>query len=103
MKRQKTIKKIQEIQHLFAIGKTKQEVAKALGYTEISSLYRYANRNNLKWNHEIGNYIADEEAVNIEAIKNHRHSPTGKADNIIRMLKRAWMGERLQRYSGLRI
>ncbi len=39
--------------------------------------------------------IADEEAVNIEAIKNHRHSPTGKADNIIRMFEKGMDGREI--------
>jgi len=94
MKRQKTIEKIQKIQHLIAIGKTKTEVAHTFGYKDTSSLYRFASRNGLTWNEEVGNYIS-EDYINIDAIKNNCNSPKEKPANIIRMFKKGVDGREI--------
>ncbi len=88
MYREDTIERIEEIQFLLAAGKTRVEVAKEIGYSDVSCLYRFASKNSLKWNYDKKNYDAiGNDGRPIEAIKTPIDNPNGKESRIIQMFK----------------
>ena len=96
MYRDSTAEKIEKIQFLLASGNTRPQVAKQLGYTDVSCLYRYASSHDLKWSHEKKNYEATgNNGKPIEAVKPPEDNPTGKEANIISMLERGIDGREI--------
>lgn len=96
MYRDSTAEKIEKIQFLLAAGNTRPQVAKLLGYTDVSCLYRYASSHNLKWNPEKKNYDAiGNNGKPIEAVKPIADNPTGKEANVISMLGRGIDGREI--------
>lgn len=86
--RDNTVKKIKELQYLLAAGKTRVEIAKELGYKDVTAIYHFAARHKLKWNPRIQNY----EAVNLDgtpivAIEPCEENTAGRAAGIIAMLQ----------------
>jgi hypothetical protein len=96
MYRDNTAKKIEDIQYQLALGKTRPEVAQALGYKDVTALYHFASRNKLKWNTKKKNYDAiGNDGKPIEAVKSVTDYPTGKVANIISMFERGMDGREI--------
>ncbi len=76
MYRDNTARKIEEIQYQLALGKTRPEVAKSLGFTDVTGLYHFASRHKLVWNADKKNYDATGNDGNpIEAVKTPDNVP----------------------------
>jgi hypothetical protein len=96
MYRDNTAKKIEEIQYQLALGKTRPDIAKALGFSDVTGLYHFASRHKLVWNADKKNYDATGNDGNpIEAVKPPINVPTGKAANIISMFERGMDGREI--------
>lgn len=81
-----TIKKIKEIQYMLASGKTRVEIAKELGYKDVTAIYHFASRHKLKWNPRVKNYeVQEPDGTSIEAITPCEEHPTGRTAGIIAM------------------
>jgi len=84
--RANTIEKIKQLQYLLAAGKTRAEVARELGYKDVTAIYHFASRHKLKWNPKTKNYEAEHlDGTPIEAIEPCEELPTGRAAGIIAM------------------
>ncbi len=86
--RDNTIKKIKELQYMLASGKSRSEIARELGYKDVTAIYHFASRHKLKWNPRIQNYEAQTpDGTPIEALTPPAEIPTGRAAGIIAMFE----------------
>lgn len=91
-----TVRTIENIQMMLATGKSRPEVAKSLGYKDVTALYHFASRHKLKWNNEKNNYDATgNDGKPIEAVKTPEDKPTGKVANIIAMFEQGMSGKEI--------
>lgn len=98
MYRDNTVQKIEQLQFLLAAGKSKTEVAKALGYKDHQGLYKFAARHKLVWNHEKKNYEATgNDGKPIEAVKPPIDNPTGRVASVISMFDKGMDGREIAR------
>lgn len=96
MYRDSTAEKIKEIQFQLATGKSRPEIAKKMGYKDVTGLYHFAARHKLKWNKEKSNYDATgNDGKPIEAVKPPVDTPTGKAASVITMFERGMDGREI--------
>ncbi|MFS0555790.1 hypothetical protein [Brevibacillus reuszeri] len=49
--------RVKEIQRMLTEGKTREHVAKELGYSSVSSMHTVMNRKNFMWDKQKGNYV----------------------------------------------
>jgi hypothetical protein len=85
--RKETVEKIKKIQYMLAAGKTRPQVAIALGYNDVTGLYHYASRHKLRWNDKTKNYDAEGNGEVIDGAPKNEELPTGRTAGVIAMFK----------------
>ena len=89
-------KKIECINALAASGKSRNEIAEALGYKDYRGLYAFMNRQGLEWNPHENLYVikgSRTAGASQETAAIHAETPSGKVGNILIMFNKGLEGK----------